>query len=632
MRGRMPGIASHPPLLSPAKLIAPGRSRCAGMLPPWMERRQGAGEQAGGRRERPPRQRWRVLAERNPSVAPVGAWVESGPGGAQQSLAFAAASRVEEELKEREREKAASLRRFQGEVKQRVNRQVRTRRKQQLQESCEAAERESCLAARYSASALRSNPRKNTCLFRSRPAPAICGPAAPAQRLGDHGEPFQQRAAQLSKTVKQVRRRLASRRTVPPGAGPPELPGGGWRREKPEPSEMAAAPAEDEREELLLAGHHDLPAELQDPGTAPHQAQQDDDFYIKIEFAKLRLQKGFYLRLPRDASWPALSGNRKRSVQSHHTLNRTPKLRPAGPAAASGPAAQLAGGRAASAASNQPQNLREKLKKKALERRKEPPRCDSWASGLAKRGPSLMCLSIPLLFSGGLSLSVSEPCDGSVKDSSSPQPPQGLDAHHPSPLGLWAGVDREETKKQRQTQYLRYRRLFMNIEREQVKEQQRRRERQKRIAGIKSKTEKQRRAEERRMQEAADGQEPSLGEGACETLAQLKLEERRAEKVKDKRQRNKEYARYVDALRAQTREKIKLYNIDLPPLCSCGSDFWGSHPDTCANNCVFYQNPKAYSRALLSLLSSCVPTDGSPAALPPLRDLASLLARTGQRL
>ncbi|XP_063211391.1 coiled-coil domain-containing protein 15 [Chroicocephalus ridibundus] len=481
------------------------------MLPPWTERRRGAGEQAGGRRERPPRQRWRVLAERNPSaVAPVGAWVESGPGGAQQSLAFAAASRVEEELKEREREKAASLRRFQGEVKQRVNRQVRTRRKQQLQESCEAAERESCLAARYSASALRSNPRKNTCLFRSRPAPAICGPAAPAQRLGGHGEPFQQRAAQLSKTVKQVRRRLASRRTVPPGAGPPELPGGGWRREKPEPSETAAAPAEDEREELLLAGHHDLPAELQDPGTAPHQAQQDDDFYIKIEFAK--------------------------------------------------------------------------------------------------------------------------PCDGSVKDSSSPQPPQGLDAHHPSPLGLWAGVDREETKKQRQTQYLRYRRLFMNIEREQVKERQRRRERQKRIAGIKSKTEKQRRAEERRMQEAADGQEPSLGEGACETLAQLKLEERRAEKVKDKRQRNKEYARYVDALRAQTREKIKLYNIDLPPLCSCGSDFWGSHPDTCANNCVFYQNPKAYSRALLSLLSSCVPTDGSPAALPPLRDLASLLARTGQRL
>lgn len=53
-------------------------------------------------------------------------------------LSQASAFRVEEELKEQQREKAASLRRFQGEVKQRVNQQVRMRRKQQLQKSCEA--------------------------------------------------------------------------------------------------------------------------------------------------------------------------------------------------------------------------------------------------------------------------------------------------------------------------------------------------------------------------------------------------------------------------------------------------------------------------------------------------------------
>lgn len=40
---------------------------------------------------------------------------------------------------------------------------------------------------------------------------------------------------------------------------------------------------------------------------------------------------------------------------------------------------------------------------------------------------------------------------------------------------------------------------------------------------------------------------------------------------------------------------MKLYNIDLPPLCSCSSDFWESHPDTCANNCVFYKNHKGRS-------------------------------------
>ena len=53
-------------------------------------------------------------------------------------LLQASAFRVEEELKEQQREKAASLRRFQGEVKQRVNQQVRMRRNQQLQKSYEA--------------------------------------------------------------------------------------------------------------------------------------------------------------------------------------------------------------------------------------------------------------------------------------------------------------------------------------------------------------------------------------------------------------------------------------------------------------------------------------------------------------
>ncbi|KFV54911.1 hypothetical protein N328_03596, partial [Gavia stellata] len=180
--------------------------------------------------------------------------------------------------KEQQREKAASLKRFQGE-----------------------AERESCVTMQYWDSALRLTPRKNTCLFRSHPAPAICGPgvcAVWAQRQGMQSEPFQQQAAKLSKTVKQVRRRLASCKTVPQGAGPPELPGGIWRREKPESCKAAPVPAEDESEELLLAGHHDLPAELQDQGTAPHQAERDDDFYIKIEFEK------FCDRSEKDSSLP----------------------------------------------------------------------------------------------------------------------------------------------------------------------------------------------------------------------------------------------------------------------------------------------------------------------------------------
>lgn len=45
---------------------------------------------------------------------------------------------MEEELKEQQQKKAASLRRFQDEVRQRVNRQVRLRQRLELQKAYEA--------------------------------------------------------------------------------------------------------------------------------------------------------------------------------------------------------------------------------------------------------------------------------------------------------------------------------------------------------------------------------------------------------------------------------------------------------------------------------------------------------------
>ncbi|KFP75909.1 hypothetical protein N310_10079, partial [Acanthisitta chloris] len=162
--------------------------------------------------------------------------------------------------KEQQQEKAARLRRFQGE-----------------------AERESCVAEWY------STPWKNTCLLRRLPAPIIYGPGAGSslpQQEGTHGKPFQQQAAELSRALRQVRSRLASRRTACPGADPPTLPGGSWSRERPKPC-LAAVPRDEEDEQLLLAGHHDLPAELQEQSTAQCHAGHDDDFYIKIDFGKV---------------------------------------------------------------------------------------------------------------------------------------------------------------------------------------------------------------------------------------------------------------------------------------------------------------------------------------------------------
>ncbi|XP_072885817.1 coiled-coil domain-containing protein 15 isoform X2 [Hemitrygon akajei] len=177
----------------------------------------------------------------------------------------------------------------------------------------------------------------------------------------------------------------------------------------------------------------------------------------------------------------------------------------------------------------------------------------------------------------------------------------GFSTDYKATLILRPGVDQEESKKQRGSQYMMYRRLFMDIEREQVKEQQRQQQHLKRIAKIKEEKEKLRKAQEKRMIEHTHQRE-FVTESV--RTAHLKEEETQKRADKDKSQRNRESTRYIEALRAQMMEKIKLWNTDLPPLCCCGSDFWDSHPDKCANNCVFYKNPKGYAKALQSVLSS----------------------------
>ncbi|XP_036305264.1 coiled-coil domain-containing protein 15 isoform X2 [Pipistrellus kuhlii] len=179
----------------------------------------------------------------------------------------------------------------------------------------------------------------------------------------------------------------------------------------------------------------------------------------------------------------------------------------------------------------------------------------------------------------------------------------GWNTEFQTPLGLQFEVNQEEDKKERQKRYLRYRRLFMDIEREKVKEQQRQKEYRKRIEKIKRKKEQQRYAEEQRLLRRNFQEEPYSGE-MSEMLAQLQLEEMKEAREKQQR-REREYQRYLEALRVQIREKMQLYNITLPPLCGCGPDFWDAHPNTCANNCIFYKNHRAYTRALYSVINSC---------------------------
>ncbi|XP_026937711.1 coiled-coil domain-containing protein 15 isoform X3 [Sagmatias obliquidens] len=184
------------------------------------------------------------------------------------------------------------------------------------------------------------------------------------------------------------------------------------------------------------------------------------------------------------------------------------------------------------------------------------------------------------------------------------------------------------SSRQRQKQYLRYRRLFMDIEREQVKEQQRQKEQRKKIEKIKKKKEQQRYAEEQRILRMNFHEEPYSGEKMSEILAQLQLEEG----AREKQQKEKEHQRYVEALRAQIQEKMQLYNITLPALCCCGPDFWDAHPDTCANNCIFYKNHKAYTRALYSVINSCDIPEGNSTLRVAIHNFASAHRRTLKNL
>ncbi|KAM7398403.1 hypothetical protein PAMA_006353 [Pampus argenteus] len=189
------------------------------------------------------------------------------------------------------------------------------------------------------------------------------------------------------------------------------------------------------------------------------------------------------------------------------------------------------------------------------------------------------------------------------------RPDPGSKSNPRDPQVLWPLADQEKLKRQRQSQFLMHRRLFMNIEREQVKENKQHRKHLKRTARIKAEKEQIRLEEERKLERAQQLTEArqKLEERELLILERLKLEEdeRAAELERRKRQeKGKVASRFIEALRARMKERLSLEKLELPPLCCCASSFWDSHPDTCANNCVFHHNPKAYAKALHSAMLS----------------------------
>ncbi|CAL1538619.1 unnamed protein product [Lymnaea stagnalis] len=163
--------------------------------------------------------------------------------------------------------------------------------------------------------------------------------------------------------------------------------------------------------------------------------------------------------------------------------------------------------------------------------------------------------------------------------------------------------------RQRKQQAALSRRIFMDREREAVRENIRREKHRKKIISLKKEKEEYRQELEElahlKSGEITDNTERDTAEEIKlrEELEELHIHEM-VERRKEELRRAREMERYLDALKHSLLEKVKRQNLQLPALCACGDTVWDTHPDTCANNCFFYKNQRAYARALQSLLTS----------------------------
>ena len=141
-------------------------------------------------------------------------------------------------------------------------------------------------------------------------------------------------------------------------------------------------------------------------------------------------------------------------------------------------------------------------------------------------------------------------------------------------------------------QYLLFRRLYSDLEREQVRKRKIQTSYFQKVESLKRKKEEERKAIESEMYgveslSIISTDESEEKERATEWAELMLLEER-----KRKLQKAKETDRYILALKAKLKDHIELMKLYVPPLCSCGKTVWDTDPNTCANNCVFYQNTK----------------------------------------
>lgn len=176
----------------------------------------------------------------------------------------------------------------------------------------------------------------------------------------------------------------------------------------------------------------------------------------------------------------------------------------------------------------------------------------------------------------------------------SPPPPPASSSRERSAGRRFTAPDRlahDRRKSQAQQLHL-FHRLYSQLEREKA------RQRCLRLA-LQGNAEQQKRENEiqRRMAEEEDEEEGvvvSVGSWEEEERERLEVWQQTLalERRRHQLQVARETERYLEALRAQLRDRLASCPTPPPPLCSCGSSLWDTDPLTCANNCPFYQNPR----------------------------------------
>ncbi|XP_071472936.1 coiled-coil domain-containing protein 15 isoform X9 [Marmota flaviventris] len=608
-----------------------------------------------------------VLAERNQAVIPVGVWVEPASPNNLEIPASTSAHMIEEELKEQLRKKQEALKHFQRQVKHRVNQQIRLKKQQQLQKSFEAAEKEGSIAMQSSDPA-HFTP-KGTSIFPSNLNAAVGSSGLPASQMfgsaikdgENQNELFQQQAQALSQTMKQVRHRLASHKTVSKKKS--SLFPDGMRK-------SFSTQQESDSEEVLSIITNEKGRDDLFWGDKQSLFSEDNDKPFSRVQEKYIWQPSLALTVERwKKEWPTRTepylshrfqgqpstGDQSEQKEEEDQQEKVHFLEPFSDEEGREDFS-LVGYQCLPPQTQFQDLIREQHSNYGQAshdmtdekwRRELLPEYHRY--GLHKIQDPGSARDQSLYFRQQPSVGTAERCqEDLLLNHHQHLPPKhqrdtcsrrqvyndyqsGLNNEFQTPLAFQSGVDKEEDKKERQKQYLRHRRLFMDIEREQVKEQKRQKEQKKKIEKIKKKKEQQRYAEEQKIVRMNFNEEPCSGEKMSGMLAQLQLEELKETREKQQ-QREKEHIRYVEALRAQVQEKMQLYNITLPPLCCCGPNFWDAHPDTCANNCIFYKNHRAYHRALHSVISSSDISEGNSTLRSAIHNFASAHRRALKNL